>query len=141
MYRGIGVILALTACLGWSVMAGAAVYRWVDQHGEVHYSDVPATGAQSIDTRTWKAPQSAHHTPPAAAVPASQGADQNAPMSRADKCNLAQKQFGQYKNASKLIERDQFGAKHTLDDKERAQLVKQAKANVDKYCGAAVVGS
>lgn len=136
------MILALGACLAWSATAGAAVYRWVDQKGEVHYSDVPAPGAQSVDTRTWKPPQSVHKPPPAAAAPASdQAADKNVPMSRADKCKLAQKQFGQYKNASKLVERDQFGAEHTLDDKGRAQLIKQAKANVDKYCGAAVAGS
>lgn len=43
--RGAGLALAL---LGAAVLApapaGAKLYRWVDEHGNVHYSDSPPQG-------------------------------------------------------------------------------------------------
>ncbi|MCL2915286.1 DUF4124 domain-containing protein [Shewanella corallii] len=34
-----------------STPVGAAVYKWVDEHGNVHYSDTPVEGAQQIELK------------------------------------------------------------------------------------------
>ncbi len=39
----------LILLFGWSVVTAAAeVYRWVDETGQVHFSDVPHEGAESV---------------------------------------------------------------------------------------------
>ncbi len=45
-----GLILVLLAV--WSFAADAAIYTWVDEDGEVHYSDRPHPGAQQLEVST-----------------------------------------------------------------------------------------
>ncbi len=130
--------MAVIACALWATAATAAVYRWVDKQGEVHYSDVPVKGAQPVDTRTWRPSQPA---PRAASEDAEDTAADKAPMSQEDKCALAKKNLTDYQNAPGLVKRDQYGAEHKLSDEERAQAIERAKGNVAKYCGDSVAGS
>jgi len=36
----------------WTVAAGQSAYRWVDENGQIHYSDRPAPGATQIELTT-----------------------------------------------------------------------------------------
>ena len=44
-------ILLLLALFGTMLPAVAAVYRWVDPNGEVHYSDQPGPGTEEVKLR------------------------------------------------------------------------------------------
>jgi len=63
--------LLLLLC-GLALTAEAAVYRWLDRDGVVHYSDQPSPGAKLVDL-----PESSHYAPPSPgeATPAA-GTDQ-----------------------------------------------------------------
>ncbi|MCI0401806.1 MAG: DUF4124 domain-containing protein [Gammaproteobacteria bacterium] len=45
------LLLFLILALGLSLSASAAVYRWVDENGNVVYSDKPQPGAEAIEMR------------------------------------------------------------------------------------------
>ena len=42
--------LFLIVCIA-AVAQAASVYRWVDNDGQVHYSDLPANGSESVELR------------------------------------------------------------------------------------------
>ena len=48
MHKGCGVVILLAVILGMSFHAFAAIYKWVDKDGKVHYSDTPRDGAQLV---------------------------------------------------------------------------------------------
>lgn len=48
----IRVLLLLVALGSVSTATAAAIYKWTDKQGHVHYSDQPAPGATPIDTRS-----------------------------------------------------------------------------------------
>lgn len=61
------ILISLLAVLPLLVSAGP-LYKWVDDQGNVHYSDKPHPGAQKIvlpKATTYKAPDVAMPTPPA----------------------------------------------------------------------------
>jgi hypothetical protein len=47
-------------CLAAGLAAAAPTYRWVDAHGQVHYSDRPVEGAQEVELKDVQS-----YTPPA----------------------------------------------------------------------------
>ena len=49
--------------LAWTVVAAEPAYRWVDENGQVHYSDRPTPGATRIELATGPA------APPPSALP------------------------------------------------------------------------
>ncbi len=62
----------LLVCLIVTPAFGEGAYRWVDENGVIHYSDVPYPGAERIDlgeVQTFSAP--AAPPPPSGAVPKS----------------------------------------------------------------------
>ena len=74
--------LAALACLGSTALAGngnpVTVYKWVDAHGVVHYSDQPRPGAKKLQI----AGAQTFSAPPAPAMPSSQAPQESAPRSR-----------------------------------------------------------
>jgi len=69
----------LLVCLIVTPAFGEGAYRWVDENGVIHYSDVPYPGAERIDlgeVQTFRAP--AAPSPPPSAAPES--ADDGAAM-------------------------------------------------------------
>ncbi|MGA9855439.1 MAG: DUF4124 domain-containing protein [Gammaproteobacteria bacterium] len=60
-------LFILTLCAGLSVQADA-VYKWVDDQGNVHYSDHPRPGAEKVQlpkTQTYQPPSTADMPTPA----------------------------------------------------------------------------
>jgi hypothetical protein len=53
-------LLLLMLCCALTLPVKAAVYRWLDHDGVVHYSDQPTPGAKAIDL-----PETSHYAPPA----------------------------------------------------------------------------
>ena len=48
MHKGCGWFISLLLVLGLNVSAFAAIYKWIDKDGKVHYSDTPRDGAQIV---------------------------------------------------------------------------------------------
>lgn len=74
------LLLILLTCLSAQTMA--ATYRWVDETGQVHYSDRPQEGAQEVEV---KAPLPAKQAPASASESANRTAGQGAARSAAQR--------------------------------------------------------
>lgn len=111
------IVFLLSLCLAAPAAArGAAIYRWVDAQGGVHYGDQPAPGAAEIPDR---------------AMPAS---DTQAPPASAD-CEAARQRLQQYRDAESIIEENALGQRRTLDAAQQAQLLERTQAQVGETCG------
>jgi hypothetical protein len=116
-------IAASAACLLlWgSAAAQGKLYRWTDQDGNVHYSDVPAgSNAQEVDPHAL-APTSSG-TPPAAA-----------PTASAADCAQKSTQLATYKNATNITQTDAVGNQRDLSAEERDKLVAQTQKFLDDH--------
>lgn len=141
----------LTLLLGLLVLVwagttatAAGVYRWVDEQGRVHYSDVPVTGAQSINLHTFEpedggkrpaGPRTLASPPGQAEERLDEGPGKELALTEVEKCQLAEQQLAVFRNSDVVIERDAYGEQRTLSDEERARGLAAAGANVEKYCG------
>lgn len=116
--------------LAWACVADAGpLYRWVDGHGQVHFSDVPAPGAQRLNLQA-ATPRSAPRYPGAATGP--QGAD--ALRMSAD-CQKLKGQLKAYRAAATITETDALGKTHSFSDVEKRQLIALTDMRMRKACG------
>lgn len=124
-YRG--AVMGVCLLCGVVTAAPAAVYRWVDDSGQVHYSDTPP--ASRTDTVTF--------SPGTAADAAERRAEAEAERSelaRQARCDAAREQFEQYRTAVRLVERDSQGNERELTADERARLVQSAQTRIESEC-------
>ena len=131
--------LAALALLG-SGTATAGVYRWMDDQGQVHYGNLPASSdASRVNPRTFepatKPEDAASEDPYAFAAQAQAEPDAGLPATRAEKCDLAQQRFTLYSQSDKLIQRNAFGEERTLSAEEQQATIEAARAKVEQYCG------
>ena len=109
--------------------ATAAVYKWVDKDGKVHYGDRPVAGAQQ---QSITAPGV---TPPAPSEDAPAGdADPEAAQVRANQCTAARKRLDSYEQSSTVVQRDPNGQERRLSADERVDLIVQARRDVNALC-------
>jgi hypothetical protein len=156
--------LALTALavLGaLALPAAAAVYKWVDPQGVIHYSDLPPPPEGkllSVDTsahtttsaRTSEAPRPAQMpaaatamrsatTGPAASPEAAarlkQTVDSDVSNARADQCKQAQEKYANYIRSRRLYKTGANGERIYLTDQELETERLNAKHEVDEFCG------
>lgn len=104
------------------------VYRWVDAHGQVHYSDKPAPNAQEIEIQ----PPETTGAQPESAPPVS-----DAEAERAALCKQRQAQLESYRNASRIIAKDEQGNPRDYSEQERLQLIERTKQSIKELCGPA----
>jgi hypothetical protein len=140
--------------------AVAAVYKWVDTQGRIHYSDRPpppdgkllsvdnsaqhARGPESAPARTAAA------TPPAAAGPSvvagpaatpeaaarlKQTVAKDVADAQADQCKKAQDRYQNYVHSRRLYKEGQNGERIYLSDQELETERLNAKHEVDEFCG------
>jgi predicted P-loop ATPase len=126
-------LLAVGAMVVLSSMASAAVYRWVDADGKVHYTDKPVANAEPVNIQTGQ-PKDAVPLP--SSVPAQ---DTNlTPEQRTQKaadCEQKKKQLATYKDAAKIVETDSLGREHEYSEEEKQQLVKKTQQGMQESCG------
>lgn len=67
--------ILLLCCLAATAVLGDTLYKWVDQQGNVHYSDKPQPGAQKLTL-----PQVTTYTAPAPAEPPAPADDEQKPQ-------------------------------------------------------------
>jgi len=138
--------IALLLC-SLPLAASADIYKWVDDKGQVHYSqNPPAQGP--YDNVTPELPASGTSTSPRAAKPAghangSNNADdkaaQQALQSKADnaeRCAKAREQisFLQEKTAHRLFVTGEDGQPARMTDEQFGERLKDAQDAAAKYC-------
>ena len=131
-------ILLLTTLMIITSVASAGLYKWVDNDGNVHYSQKPPRDKQY---KRLKAPADA----PENASPLYKNTKLNKPGSkttktetakneetRASNCKKAKQNLASYQQSRRV--RDKNGNVITLDDKARAKQIQNAKQAVSDFC-------
>ncbi|HUO96790.1 MAG TPA: DUF4124 domain-containing protein [Steroidobacteraceae bacterium] len=136
----------------------AAVYKWIDPKGEIHYSDRPPppegkllsidTSAQHSHERgpepapraSTPAPLGAPGTPnaalsPEAAAKLKQNVDNDVSSARADQCKQAQDKYQNYIHSRRLYKEGPNKERIYLSDQELETERLNAKHEVDELCG------
>lgn len=139
----IGVLLA-----GAFSVAHADVYRWVDKHGVVHFSDQWVPGATRVMSTTESLNGGGSSQAAQALAAEDKSADQmiqkqaderevqaQEAQLRAERCTKAQARYQQLIHARRLFTTDKSGERHYFSDAQAdAQRVK-AKEAMDSLCG------
>lgn len=117
-------VMVVGLCIAMS--AQAAVYKWKDANGRVHYGDQPVSGAVEVNGGAV--------TGAASDVPANAD-DQQAKQKKADECARKRDQLATYKKASKVVETDSLGNQKEFNEDERKKLVERTQQQVVENCG------
>lgn len=118
------ILFGLVLGLG---VAQAAVYRWVDEQGQVHYSDKPR--GQNASRHNF-APGSVGATADRRRAAEAEAAE----VAAAERCQSARDQLQQFESAASLVERSATGEERELTPEEREQHISRARARVADAC-------
>ena len=141
------ISLIITMTIMWSTAVFAAstnTYKWVDENGNVHYSQRPPPGS-NYEKMKVKTPSSSSATQ----SPASDQSEQKAGTSsksgnvvenevaknqeiRRQNCEAAKKNLQAYTIYKRVRKPD--GTVVRLEDQERARLIEESKAAIKEFC-------
>ena len=146
--------LAFCAALTLSAVASAAVYKWVDADGRVHYSDRPPEGEAQIvnivsrptnrERLAARAAGDQKQREAAGQEQTKQKADQatqaavnsDVAKSRAKQCEEAKERYRIAVDSHKLYKQGKNGERQYLSDTELSQARLDARRNLEESCGA-----
>jgi len=150
MLRNLAISTVL--CVGAVSVAHADVYRWVDDHGGVHYSDQWVPGSETIKSSP-KPPGSSHATysaPRTAAAPLSQdnatkAVKEDMSKVRDQQCKEAKERYEKAIQARRIYKAPAAGDKASatketddrqyLSDEEADAYRVKARQDVQDFCG------
>jgi hypothetical protein len=140
-------LTSLVLSLIFLVPANAATYKWIDENGNVVYSQQPPEEGPYETIKTKTSPSTSRSTPPPASSfttevqkdqeerdldrKVEQEATKSAQL-RADNCNAAKHNLETY-TVYRRIKNDQ-GEVIRLDDNERAKRIQEAKDAIKEFC-------
>ena len=131
-------ILLLTAMMIFASTAFAGLYKWVDDEGNVHYSQKRPANQQS---ERLKAPPPApdsdkplYKSSTPSDTPNKAVAEETAKNEkiRAENCAKAKKSLANYQIHRRM--RDEDGNVTVIDDKVRASQIEKSKEAINSYC-------
>ncbi len=138
-------LLAATLLAGALAQAHADVYRWVDRHGVVHYSDQWRPGATRIATATGSAKGAASTAGTAAEDQEAnqqiqQAADERAVQSaeaklHAKRCEKAKAEYEKLLAARRLFTEGKDGKRQYMSDAEADATRVKARQIMNQDCG------
>ena len=152
-FRSLVLSLALFALSGYfNSESQAAIYKWIDDNGKVHYSDQPppASQAEEIDVDT--APSAPTNgltdeqrqqkqqrlldafTKERADKKATEEKATKAAEERKSWCVRARDELRQLKEATYLYDYDESGEMIIYSKEAREQVAREQAARIDKYC-------
>lgn len=134
-----------------TVAAADIVYKWVDAHGQTHYSDLPPTEAGAKLLGTYErdlVPQAVEqsddtvdapgvdNTPPGDEPSAADAAavQRDVAKVRAEQCKQAQAQYKTYVESRRLYRSTADGKREYLTDAELTAARLQSKKDMDDLC-------
>jgi hypothetical protein len=143
--------LAFCAALTLSAVAAAAVYKWVDAEGRVHYSDRPPSDEAQIvnivsrpTNRERMAARSSTEQKQRDTAGQDQAKQQKADQaavnsdvakSRAKQCEEAKERYRIAVDSHKLFKQGKNGEREYLSDSELSQARLDARRNLEESCG------
>ncbi len=154
-------VAALLVLGSLALPAGAAVYKWVDPQGRIHYSDRPPppegtllsvdasaphgrgerggpepsrTSAASSSTSAPSGPISGPAANPATVARLKQAVDSDVSSAQADQCKQAQDRYQNYVHSRRLYKEGPNKERIYLTDQELDTERLQAKHDVDEIC-------
>lgn len=113
--------------LGLSLFASAQAaatkptYRWTDEKGRVHYSDVPAPQSERVDVK---------RSGQVSKVPAEVAAAE----ARARECQRRRDQLAKFSTATEVTETDSLGVTRSFTEDERRKLIERTEQQVKDVC-------
>lgn len=130
------------------VPVSAKVYKWVDENGQVHYSDTPQRGAETVNVRTGE-PADPHtvkrlerlkelsrqYDSERQEAEKKQAKAQQQAAKQEAACDAATKRYNTYRQHTRWFTTDSEGNKKYLSDKEYEQSIQEAKQAMKKACG------
>lgn len=142
MRKSIAIILLV---FGPYLAANADIWKWVDEHGNVHYSDTPAREFTMNAERVSHRPGNRSATTSGISrTDTSRGNDidpQETPEERRARedaqayyCNRAKDIYHSYVDAPRLYRTSENGEREYLSDQEAADALASAKASVAEWC-------
>ncbi|MDO9452287.1 MAG: DUF4124 domain-containing protein [Stagnimonas sp.] len=118
--------LALAASLAFAGLqaahAGERTYRWVDEKGRVHYSDVKSEKGQQVEVKPGSGVSETPKDSPATLA------------ARQLDCQRKKDQVSVYNSSSKISETDNLGNTRTYSDEERQKLIDRAQQQAQTAC-------
>lgn len=136
-------LLLVAMAAGFATSAGAAMYKWTDPQGNVHYTQEPPPEGNAKEM----APPPRVSAPPASKGIFSNDADEADETKSAEgekpltpeqqeiykrNCEAARGNLETYKTARRIQEAD--GGVVVMDDEIRAKKMQQAEEQIKKFC-------
>ena len=131
-----------------AALPAAAVYKWVDENGVTHYSELPpADGkATKVETRTggpsgatddWKQRELESRKQRLEGEKADDYATRKSTQDaavRSNRCAESREQVETLERARPIYRIDEHGERVYLEDKDRQRQIEQWRSQAEKYC-------
>ncbi len=138
------IFIAVLFVAGAVVTAQADVYRWVDEHGQPHYSDQWVPGSEVIKTGKSHPPEfdtathsaaSGHADSPLSDQANDQATKQDVAKSREQQCKAAQARYVTAVQSRRIYKTAADGTRQYLPDPDAEAYRAQARKDVQDVCG------
>lgn len=143
------ILLALVISVAATSAADAQVYRWVDEDGNVHYTDRPPhldverlpieTGPTDLEAaieenveRRYRLDESEKDRAHEAEIESERAAYE---ARRAEACRQARDRVSFIESARRLSRVDEDGTRVVYDEQQRARALAEARRQVADWCG------
>lgn len=145
--------LIVTSMLFTCISAHAALNKWVDAEGKVHYSDTPPAEVKAKNIRSFVAPDIANpsSTPTQKTLAeqevawkksqkAKEEANQKAEKEKAaaevkqKNCDAARRNLAGYEAGGRMVYINDKGERAFLDDTAKSQKIEESRKHVSDYC-------
>ena len=142
-------VLLCALLMGWSAMASAVVYKWVDAQGKLQYGDRPPDGvhAEVVELLGTHYGHSTANTtvsgadkpaaPPPMANDAKKAVDSDVSQARDKQCAEAQDRYKRLIEGRRLYKTGENGERQYLTSDEIDSERVNAKRDVDEVCNSA----
>ena len=123
-------VIAMTCLLlASSVCQAESIYRWTGADGRIVFGDLPPSSAANV-TRV----KSGIARPKSPEAPVQVQPPSSELASREDDCARKREQVENYRNATKLVERDNLGREKEFSEEERELLIARTEAEINVLC-------
>lgn len=144
--RILATLILLLGVTAFGSATAAALYKWTDEEGNVHYSQSPPEGNKAERMITKDAPPAPAQQDDATdntgegdaeqtdenAIPPEAGQDPEIAEKRRQNCEIARKNMETYKQYRKIQQPD--GSVVVMSDDMRNAKMEEAQKMIDEYC-------
>jgi len=120
--RPVMFVLCVGGLLFQLAHGGERTYRWTDEKGRVHYSDMKSEKSEQVEVKPGSGVYSAPKDSPAAIA------------ARQLDCQRKRDQLTVYGSSSEITETDSLGNTRTYSAAERQKLLERTQQQVDAAC-------